>query len=63
MSIQVAAEARRILVIDDNDAIHSDFRKTLESREEPSAKPDRAKAALFGEAEPEVEESTADAGV
>ena len=45
---QLATEARRILVIDDNDAIHSDFRKTLERPGEPSAKLDRAKAALFG---------------
>jgi len=40
---------RRILVIDDNDAIHRDFRKTLEYSEEPSARLASAKAALFGE--------------
>jgi len=56
MSISTKREARRILVIDDNDAIHNDFRKTLESGEEPSAKLSMAKAALFGEAGPEVEE-------
>jgi hypothetical protein len=37
--------ARRILVIDDNDAIHKDFRKTLEHSDEPSAKLASAKAA------------------
>jgi diguanylate cyclase (GGDEF)-like protein len=48
MPAQVACEARRILVIDDNDAIHTDFRKTLERAEAPSAKLASAKAALFG---------------
>lgn len=42
-------QARRILVIDDNHAIHHDFRKTLERTEDPSAKLASAKAALFGE--------------
>jgi len=42
--------ARRILVIDDNDAIHNDFRKTLVTTVAPGAsKLSSAKAALFGE--------------
>jgi diguanylate cyclase len=49
MPAEVACKARRILVIDDNDAIHKDFRKTLERPEAPSAKLASAKAALFGE--------------
>jgi diguanylate cyclase len=44
---------RRILVIDDNDAIHNDFRKTLDGDRPLSAKLASAKAALFGEAPPE----------
>jgi diguanylate cyclase (GGDEF)-like protein len=56
MSTATARESRRILVIDDNDAIHNDFRKTLDRGEEPSAKLSMAKAALFGEAEPEAED-------
>ncbi|MGA2439451.1 MAG: hypothetical protein ABSH08_00705, partial [Tepidisphaeraceae bacterium] len=44
--------ARRILVIDDNDAIHNDFRKTLGRAQKPSAKLTSAKAALFGEVAP-----------
>jgi diguanylate cyclase (GGDEF)-like protein len=48
MPPEVTSQARRILVIDDNDAIHKDFRKTLERPEEPSAKLASAKAALFG---------------
>src|SRR4051794_8107477 len=39
---------RRILVIDDNDAIHGDFKKILLSDAAPS-KITAAKAALFGE--------------
>ena len=42
------ADVRRILVIDDNDAIHGDFRKTLAWSDAPS-KLAGAKAALFGE--------------
>jgi diguanylate cyclase (GGDEF)-like protein len=40
---------RRILVIDDNDAIHDDFRKILTNPGAPSGDMDSAKAALFGE--------------
>ena len=40
---------RRILTIDDNDAIHSDFRKILATRE-PASKLKQAKAMLFGDA-------------
>lgn len=39
--------ARRILVVDDNDAIHRDFRKIL-LPEQPTSKLALAKAALFG---------------
>ncbi|MGD0390936.1 MAG: diguanylate cyclase, partial [Tepidisphaeraceae bacterium] len=49
MPVELACEARRILVIDDNDAIHNDFRKTLELAVPPSAKLTSAKAALFGQ--------------
>src|SRR5262245_38888848 len=46
----VNTEARRILVIDDNDAIHADFRKILSSTTNPStSKLAGAKAALFGD--------------
>lgn len=55
MSAEVMKEPRRILVIDDNDAIHQDFRKTLEPREAPSAKLTSAKAALFGDGAPAAE--------
>jgi diguanylate cyclase len=44
------APVRRILVIDDNDAIHGDFRKTLDGNRPLSAKLASAKAALFGDA-------------
>lgn len=41
---------RRILIVDDNDAIHNDFRKTLGSRmPTSSANLDDAEAALFGD--------------
>ncbi len=46
-------QTRRILVIDDNDAIHADFRKTLIGAETGS-KIASAKAALFGESAPAV---------
>jgi diguanylate cyclase (GGDEF)-like protein len=49
MPVQASPEARRILVIDDNDAIHNDFRKTLISGDQPSAKLSSAKAAVFGD--------------
>src|SRR5437763_988694 len=41
---------RRILVIDDNDAIHGDFKKTLTSAAAAPSKLAGAKAALFGNA-------------
>jgi len=49
--VQVANSqaTRRILVIDDNDAIHNDFKKTLGAAAAPSAKLAGAKAALFGD--------------
>src|ERR1700735_916736 len=52
MPVEVAREARRILVIDHNDAIHGDFKKTLEPNERPSARLARSKAALVGELAP-----------
>lgn len=56
MNSQLGSQARRILVIDDNDAIHNDFRKTLAGPEggAASSRLASAKAALFGgEAEPQ----------
>jgi len=47
----IVPERRRILVIDDNDAIHKDFRKTLCGNAGPSDSLASAKAALFGDAE------------
>ncbi len=44
---------RRILLIDDNEAIHADFRAILEQRTGDGIDLDREKAALFGE-EPSV---------
>jgi diguanylate cyclase len=49
MLTATAPETRRILVIDDNDAIHKDFKKTLVVSDGPSAKLSSAKSALFGE--------------
>ena len=44
-------ENRRILIVDDNDAIHCDFRKTLGGTNQPGkVQLDEAEAALFGEA-------------
>jgi diguanylate cyclase (GGDEF)-like protein len=48
MQTDVKDEPRRILVIDDNDAIHEDFRKTLGQCSASSARLSSAKAALFG---------------
>jgi diguanylate cyclase (GGDEF)-like protein len=48
MPTDVKDEPRRILVIDDNDAIHEDFRKTLGQCGASSARLASAKAALFG---------------
>src|SRR5256886_3716400 len=46
---------RRILVIDDNRAIHEDFHKILARETHVSTGLERAEAALFGEAAPPVE--------
>jgi diguanylate cyclase len=51
MATELIQATRRILVIDDNDAIHHDFRKTLAGNETRSAGLASAKAALFGGAE------------
>ncbi len=40
----------RVLIVDDNPAIHSDFRKILGGAQESSSRLDEAEAALFGEA-------------
>jgi diguanylate cyclase len=58
MATETPRPARRILVIDDNAAIHNDFRKTLQAAEAPSAKLSSSKAALFGDAEPAPAVST-----
>ena len=50
MSTNLLDQKRRILVIDDNDAIHGDFRKIL-SRTAPDALDDD-EAAIFGDARP-----------
>lgn len=49
MSVTFANKNRRILAIDDNQAIHSDFRKILCGRSESSKELADAEAALFGE--------------
>jgi signal transduction histidine kinase len=46
---------QRILLIDDNQAIHDDFRKILKKPDAPSSNLAAAEAALFGETAPEVE--------
>ncbi len=50
MNPQLESEPRRILIIDDNDAIHNDFRKTLTtpSHAAVGSRLASAKAALFG---------------
>src|SRR5271154_180209 len=50
MTMQAINENRRILIIDDSDAIHTDFRKTLKGSVEQSSLA-AADAALFGETE------------
>ncbi|MGH7133851.1 MAG: response regulator transcription factor, partial [Phycisphaerales bacterium] len=40
----------RVLIIDDNEAIHTDFRKILSPEQAPSSTLTGAKAALFGSA-------------
>jgi len=52
MPTEIAQEPRRILIIDDNDSIHSDFKKTLMSAEPAPTGLSNAKAALFGDAVP-----------
>ena len=52
MPNELMEQGRRILVIDDNAAIHEDFRKTLARQELPSKGLANAKAALFGDAAP-----------
>ncbi len=44
---------RRILVIDDNEAIHQDFRKILNPEAQGAASLAASEAALFGEAPPQ----------
>jgi diguanylate cyclase len=51
MTVEAINENRRILIIDDSDAIHTDFRKTLKGSVELSSLA-AADAALFGEPEP-----------
>jgi signal transduction histidine kinase len=46
---------RRILIIDDNSAIHDDFRKILPTRTSAPNRLDAAEAALFGEESPAPE--------
>jgi two-component system NtrC family sensor kinase len=53
-----AEENRRILVIDDNQAIHDDFRKILMGDASRSGTLDETKAAVFGEASATAEAST-----
>jgi two-component system, NtrC family, sensor kinase len=46
---------RRVLVIDDNQAIHADFRKILQASDELSAGLDATEAVLFEESTPRVQ--------
>lgn len=57
MAVETLSEPRRILVIDDNDSIHNDFKKTLVVADNPGAKLAGAKAALFGEVQAPAAES------
>ncbi len=50
MTLQISTANRRILVVDDNEAIHQDFRKVLGSEGEGGAALAATEAALFGEA-------------
>jgi diguanylate cyclase (GGDEF)-like protein len=52
MSDKTLPKPRRILVIDDNDAIHRDFRKTLSTGQRLSGGLATAKAALFDDVDP-----------
>jgi CheY-like chemotaxis protein len=49
MNEQPLPKNHRLLVIDDNQAIHADFRKILQPGNESSARLDAAGAELFGE--------------
>lgn len=51
MTPHLVKQNRRILVIDDNSAIHADFRKILGGPEEADAELDAFEAKLFGEAQ------------
>jgi signal transduction histidine kinase len=51
-STLTADASRRILIVDDNEAIHADFRKILRRGLSDAAALDDARAALFGEAAP-----------
>lgn len=53
-----AAKNRRILVIDDNPAIHDDFRKVLRANGASNADLDAARAELLGESVPTVREES-----
>ena len=50
-----SGEPHRILVIDDNPAIHDDIRKILGEREAGNAELNSGKALLFGDVEPELQ--------
>src|SRR5712692_8936046 len=49
MNAQNAKKNRRVLIVDDNRAIHEDFRKILTTGESGAKGLDQAEAALFGE--------------
>src|SRR5438445_432619 len=46
--------SRRLLIVDDNRAIHDDFRKILDGQSNNRGELDAAEAALYGEAAPAV---------
>ena len=56
-----STEGYRILVVDDNPAIHSDFRRILCPRQSTSCEADELEAVLF-EKQEEVIEAAAEAG-
>ena len=49
---------RRILLVDDNPAIHEDFRKILGANNRPAAELRDVKAAFFGAEDPAIETPT-----
>jgi signal transduction histidine kinase/AmiR/NasT family two-component response regulator len=55
-SALTADASRRILIVDDNEAIHADFRKILRRGLSGAAALDDARAALFGDAAPAAAE-------